>query len=148
VFDSYVSGRRSASYYPVDSLEYDCCMSAYEWGRQNDTAFFTGDWAPEEHLIRATEGCEFRGLMIREGFIGVPRRFGKFPLAVMVARQRGARIERVFAPLPPEFFERGRVLATLAAIDVRPAAWFADCRRKLGGKDLILADVIDAGRPE
>lgn len=142
----FVGGQQSATYFPLDSLEYDCCRAAYEWGRQNDRAFFTGDWAPEEHLIRATEGCEFRGLMVRQGVVGAPPRFGKYPRAVMVARQRGRRIERVFAPLPDNFLSPPNTLATLAAIDARPAEWFADCRRKLGSRELILADAIEIGR--
>lgn len=145
MFDFYVSGQRAASSYPLDSLEYDCCMSAYEWGRRNDFAFYTGAWAPEEHLIRATEGCEFRGLMIREGFLGVPRKFGKYPCAVMVGRRQGNKIERIFAPLPPEFLYPPNRAATLAQIDARPAEWFAECRRLVGGKALVLADIIELG---
>jgi hypothetical protein len=145
MFDCYVSRHRAASAFPLNTFELECCAFAYEWGRQNDRAFYAGAWAPEEHLIRETEGCEFRGLMVRQGIIGVPRKFGKYPRAVMVARQRGRRIERIFAPLPAEFFERGRLIVTLAQVDVRPAEWFADCRRKIGTRALVLMDTIDMG---
>ncbi|HRQ15065.1 MAG TPA: hypothetical protein PK205_17325 [Promineifilum sp.] len=120
-------------------------MAAYEWGRRNDRAFYTGAWAPEEHLVRATEGCEFRGLMVRQGLFGVPRKFGKYPPAVVIARQRGSRIERVFAPLPAEFLESAHLGATLAQIDIRPAEWFAAWSRKIGGRELILADEVEIG---
>lgn len=145
MYTHYVSGHRSASHYPLDSLDYNCCVSAYEWGRQNDTAFFRGAWAPEEHLVRATEGCEFRGLMVREGFLGVPQKFGKYPRAVMVARRRGSRIERTFAALAPEFMHSQHLLPTLTQVEMRAAEWFADCRRNTGGKDLIFADAIEIG---
>lgn len=145
MFDFYVGRYSSASAFPLNAFDFECCASAYEYGRRNDIAFFTGDWAPEEHLIRATEVCEFRGLMVRQGILGAPRTLGKYPRAVMFARQRGRRIERVFAPLAPEFLTSANTLATLAAIDARPAEWFADCRRKIGSAALVLADTIETG---
>lgn len=145
MYPHFSGGLHPASYFPLSSLDLECCTSAYEWGRRNDRAFFTGAWAPEEHLIRATEGCEFRGLMVRQGIVGAPRRFGKYPRAVMVARRRGRCVERIFAPLPPEFLAPGNALATLAAIDARPAEWLSDSRRKIGGRELILADTVDLG---
>lgn len=138
-------GHLIANDFPLSPLELNACQAAYAWGRANDAAFLTGAWAPDEHLLRASDGCEFRGLMIRAGFIGAPRQLGKYPRAVILARQRGACIERIFAPLPPDFLNPPRLAATLAQIDARPGEWFAAWRREIGGNRLVLADTIELG---